>query len=59
MVVCQFWSFQLMKCVKILKVMWNELEYATGENLDNCHKVYKESFEVVNAVVNPVFVFDY
>ena len=48
-----------MKCVKILKVMWNELEYATGENLDNCHKVYKESFEVVNAVVNPVFVFDY
>ncbi|KAJ3650794.1 hypothetical protein Zmor_016873 [Zophobas morio] len=49
----------LMKCVKILKVMWNELEYATGENLDNCHKVYKESFEVVNAVVNPVFVFDY
>ncbi|RZC38570.1 Spc97 Spc98 domain containing protein, partial [Asbolus verrucosus] len=50
---------KLLKCVKMLKVMWNEREHATVENLDNCYRTYRMSFDVINSIVNPVYVFDY
>ncbi|XP_044260572.1 gamma-tubulin complex component 5-like isoform X2 [Tribolium madens] len=45
----------LLKCVRMLKVMWNQPDHATGENLNNCHKIFKSSFEVVNETVTPIF----
>lgn len=50
-------NFQLLKSVKMLKIMWNDIKFATNENLDKCYRIYKTSFEVVNPLITPVFVY--
>lgn len=52
-------NFQVLKCVNSLKVMWNNLENATPERLNNCQKRYEESYQIINPILFPAFLFDY
>lgn len=51
--------FQVLICVNTLKVMWNNIEYATPDRIFNCQKSYEESYRAISPILFPVFIFTY
>ncbi|XP_072394670.1 gamma-tubulin complex component 5 [Diabrotica undecimpunctata] len=47
------------KCIKALKYMWENVSFATPERLNDMNESYKRSYDIINPIISPVFVFDY
>ncbi|CAG9770142.1 unnamed protein product [Ceutorhynchus assimilis] len=46
-------------CIKLLKLMWNDLRYASAERINDCNKIYETIFSDINPVIFPEYIYDY
>ncbi|XP_074035449.1 gamma-tubulin complex component 5 [Leptinotarsa decemlineata] len=46
-------------CVRVLKTMWNNVESATPDRLQEYCKIYEKSFNIINPLICPEYLFDY
>ncbi|XP_030748317.1 gamma-tubulin complex component 5-like [Sitophilus oryzae] len=46
-------------CVKLLKLMWTDLKYATPERISDCYKMYDDFYNSISPIIFPVHIYDY
>ncbi|KAJ8956277.1 hypothetical protein NQ318_015013 [Aromia moschata] len=48
----------IINSVKMLRVMWNNVEYATPNRLGDYYKVYNECYKAIDPIICPVYIFN-
>ncbi|XP_076256515.1 gamma-tubulin complex component 5-like [Rhynchophorus ferrugineus] len=49
----------VLSCVKLLKLMWNDLKMATPERISDCKKMYESFYSDISPIIFPVYIYDY